>query len=185
MSFHVPEQYRIREGRLGTTEADGNNGAFRVRIPLGYLKVIASDGGGWEHASVSRDDRVPNWEEMCHVKGMFWGPEDVVMQLHPRESEYVNFHPRTLHLWRPIGVEIPTPPSLMVGPPPMNRADYIDALEEISRLIRLDPDPQTAEGRRLTVLAMLVEGYERAAFSFETPTPEELAEFRRTEKGKT
>jgi hypothetical protein len=52
---------------------------------------------------------------MCYVKRLCWDAEDVVMQLHPRESEYVNQHPHTLHLWRPIDAVIPEPPSIFVG----------------------------------------------------------------------
>lgn len=53
---------------------------------------------------------------MCQVKAIFWDKDDVVMQLHPAESEYVNFHKYCLHLWRPIGIAIPVPPTYMVGP---------------------------------------------------------------------
>ena len=86
------------------------------------ILVIASNGSGWEHVSVSLKKgksqvaRCPRWSEMCFVKDQFWGKEDQVIQYHPKESEYVNFHPFVLHLWRPIGVEIPSPPSIMVGP---------------------------------------------------------------------
>lgn len=59
--------------------------------------------------------RCPTWEEMCWIKGQFWGPEDRVIQYHPPASEYINDHPYCLHLWRPIGAEIPAPPSWMVG----------------------------------------------------------------------
>jgi hypothetical protein len=79
------------------------------------IRIIASDGEGWEHVSVSLEDRCPTWDEMCQVKGMFWGDDDCVMQLHPPKSEWVNNHPFCLHLWRPVGVDIPTPPMLMVG----------------------------------------------------------------------
>ena len=37
---------------------------------------------------------------MGHVKDLFWGEEDAVLQLHPPKSEYVNNHPFCLHLWR-------------------------------------------------------------------------------------
>ena len=53
---------------------------------------------------------------MSYVKRLCWDAEDVVVQFHPRESEYVNCHPHVLHLWRPKHVEIPTPPSILVGP---------------------------------------------------------------------
>lgn len=134
MSFHVPELARnMTHPRLGSTAADGNNGAFDLESPEpGWrLALICSDSSEpspetagwprWEHVSVHayRDDgrrmRVPTWKEMCYVKRICWDAEDVVMQLHPRESEYVNNHPCVLHLWRPLDATIPEPPSLMVG----------------------------------------------------------------------
>jgi hypothetical protein len=119
--FHVPEKCRIVTGRIGSNSSFGNNGAFELPPIRGGRKmfVIASDGMGWEHVSIHVLDgkklRTPTWREMCHVKDLFWDAEDVVMQLHPRRSEYVNNHPNTLHLWRPTDTEIPTPPSILVG----------------------------------------------------------------------
>lgn len=114
--FHVPEKYRITQGRLGSDTGYGNNGAFVVSLKRGQtVFVIASDMLGWEHISVSHKNRNPTWDEMCQVKAMFWDPEDVVVQYHPRESEYVNNHPFCLHLFRPIGVDFPVPPSILVG----------------------------------------------------------------------
>ena len=116
MAFNVPNKFRIREGMAGSTDAIGNNGAFAVKLKRGQeVFVIASDGMGWEHVSVSRRDRCPTWDEMCQVKDMFWGDEDCVVQFHPPRSEYVNCHAYCLHLWRQIGEEIQLPPSIMVG----------------------------------------------------------------------
>ena len=64
---------------------------------------------------MSRSDRCPTWEEMSMVKSMFWNSEDRVVQFHPPESEHINNHANCLHLWRPVGVEIPAPPAWMVG----------------------------------------------------------------------
>ncbi len=117
MTFQVPETFRVKTGRLGTDESHGNNGVFRVPTRPGQppMTVIASDGLEWEHVSVSRPDRIPTWDEMCRVKAMFWSDDDCVMQLHPPKSDWVNNHSRCLHLWRPVGLAIPRPPSLMVG----------------------------------------------------------------------
>jgi len=109
MSFAYRGIWRVREG-------DGlTNGAVDVQGPYRALLVIFSDGAGWEHVSVSTPSRSPNWTEMCFVKSLFWAPDDVVIQFHPAESQYVNNHPHCLHLWRPIGVTIPMPPSYLVG----------------------------------------------------------------------
>jgi hypothetical protein len=113
------EKYRIRSPHpLGSDESYGNNGAFIVPGPRGIkLGVIASNGASWEHVSVHRVDKhnCPFWDEMCFIKSLFWEPEEAVMQLHPPESHYVNNHPTTLHLWKPIGVDIPLPPEILVG----------------------------------------------------------------------
>jgi hypothetical protein len=116
MTFQVPEKFRVRKGTGASTPAFGNNGFFLVTTPgSDALRCIASDGQGWEHVSVSLAHRCPTWKEMCRIKDLFWGEEDCVMQLHPPKSEYVNNHAFCLHLWRPIGVEIPSPPAAMVG----------------------------------------------------------------------
>lgn len=76
--------------------------------------IIASWGGGWEHVSVCPANRCPTWEEMCKIKDMFWNSNEVVMQIHPEKSAYVNIMPNCLHLWKPIDQEIPVPPILYV-----------------------------------------------------------------------
>lgn len=116
MTFHVPNQLRVRVGRMASEDSIGNSGAFVIQLKHQQrLHIIASDMFGWEHVSVSRKDRCPTWDEMCQVKAMFWDNDDCVIQYHPPESEYVNNHPYCLHLWRPVGIEIPMPPSIMVG----------------------------------------------------------------------
>lgn len=118
MSFHVPNDKRIREGAYGSDETYGNNGAFDLSLASGRKAyVIASDGMGWEHVSVTLPSwkRVPSWAELCEVKSIFWDGCDCVVQFHPPEDEYVNQHPFCLHLWRPCGQNFPTPPSLLVG----------------------------------------------------------------------
>lgn len=115
--FHVPNLYRFRDKNslYGSDDSIGNNGAFYISFESYELKCIASDGMDWEHVSVSLPHRCPNWKEMCHIKSIFWDDEDIVIQYHPKKSEYVNNHPYVLHLWRPIKKEIPRPPKILVG----------------------------------------------------------------------
>jgi hypothetical protein len=115
MSFHVPEKFRIIFGPLKSGTNDGNNGAFTWRTLKGQIRCIASDQEGWEHVSVSLENRCPTWAEMCLIKNLFWDEEDCVVQFHPPKSMYVNNHKYCLHLFRPIGQHIPRPPSWMVG----------------------------------------------------------------------
>jgi len=123
--FHVPNDYRITNGELGSNSSYGNNGAFALAfkrpprsVVIGML-VIASDGEGWEHASVSINrKRCPYWDEMCFVKNLFWDEDDAVIQIHPPKNEYVSHHPYALHLWRKVGTNdfYEKPPWWMVGP---------------------------------------------------------------------
>jgi hypothetical protein len=123
MKTIVPEKLeagRVREGGYATTSVAGMVGAFMVTGPAGRELAIISSGPdkeyGWEHVSVSLRNKTPTWVEMCFVKDLFWDEEEVVMQLHPAKSEYVNYHPHCLHLWRPMNVDIPTPHAILVGP---------------------------------------------------------------------
>ncbi len=120
MSFKVPNQHRIRNGPYGSNESAGLNGAFELTVQCFDLLIIASDGGDWEHVSVSIPGRTkpPPWSVMCTVKDMFWDKNDWVIQYHPAESDYVNCAENCLHLWRPMKAAIPTPPTWMVGPKP-------------------------------------------------------------------
>ena len=115
--FHVPEKFRFTNPGLGmgSDSSFGNNGVFEIPFESYLLKMIVSDGMGWEHVSVSLKNRCPDWREMCFVKKIFWDPWDAVVQYHPPESKYANNHPFCLHLWRPIGKEVPIPETYLVG----------------------------------------------------------------------
>ena len=119
MSFHVPNKFRYRDMThpYGSDDSIGNSGAFWVPLTISNRDawVIASDGEGWEHVSVSLKNRTPNWAEMCQVKDLFWDDEDAVIQIHPPKSNYVNQHPYCLHLWRPTKARIPLPDNILVG----------------------------------------------------------------------
>jgi hypothetical protein len=107
--------YRVRGGVIGSDESYGNNGAFMIPFESYKLLVVASDGEGWEHVTVSLPNRAPNWREMCFIKDLFWDEEDCVVQYHPPKSEYVNNHEYVLPIWRQIGQDFPRPSSLLVG----------------------------------------------------------------------
>lgn len=119
--FHVPEKNRVTVGPYGSDERYGNNGQFYIPlVDSGMIALcLASDGMGWEHVSVcvyeDNEPVVPTWEEMCHIKDIFWDEDDCVLQYHPPKSDYINNHECVLHLWRPIGQEVPRPPKILVG----------------------------------------------------------------------
>lgn len=123
---HKIEQFRVRAGALASDKSYGANGAFMIPLDRITLSVIASDGSGWiasrlplpawEHVSVSIPHRCPTWEEMDSVKRIFWRDDETVLQLHVPRNQHVNLHEFCLHLWRPIGVDLPLPPLETLGP---------------------------------------------------------------------
>jgi hypothetical protein len=116
------ERYRLRlPGKPWDSEPGDDCGVFIIQRKTGTappLRTIASAGDEempWEHVSVSLEDRCPTWDEMAYVKSLFWLPTETVMQLHVPDAEHRNFHPYTLHLWRPKYADIPRPPGLAVA----------------------------------------------------------------------
>lgn len=111
--FHVPEKHRLKDYFV---KSSGNNGVFRVPYHRKWnrsifdLVIVATDGEGWEHVSVSLMHRCPTWNEMNYIKNLFWDEEDLVIQYHPAKSQYVDYHKYCLHMWRPNnGTKIPVP----------------------------------------------------------------------------
>ena len=117
--FKVPNQFRIREGQVGSNDSVGKQGAFQFTSNASSreLFAIASEGKGWEHVSVSMKGKTPNWDEMCQVKALFWDDEDIVVQYNPKNSQYVNQHNHCLHMWSPTRPweRLPIPSMVLVS----------------------------------------------------------------------
>jgi len=102
-------------------DGDDTNGAFMIPSPTDEqsLAIIASSGFGWDHVSVSRSNRCPNWPEMERVRRRFFRDDEAVMQYHAPLANYVDGSQHgnlyCLHLWRPHANNIPAPPKWMVG----------------------------------------------------------------------
>lgn len=97
---------------------DEGNGAFWTVscIDGAPMRVVASNGGGWDHVSVSRRNRCPNWPEMEQIKRAFFKDDETAIQFHVPPVDHRNLHHFCLHLWRPNdGREIPRPPGEMVA----------------------------------------------------------------------
>lgn len=137
----LPFSKAVENGRIAHPAAETDEGdpygSFLFRLPNEGNKsvvacVIASAAypgiePQWEHVSVHIREyskkggkrverhRPPTWDEMCYVKRLFWADDEVVVQFHPAESEYVNLHQHVLHLWK-LGGEatFPTPPLNLV-----------------------------------------------------------------------
>ncbi len=106
-------EHNLIEG--GGVEDDGLAAQLTYEGIVNVLRVIVSWGGGWDHVSVSLENRCPDWDEICFAKDIFFHPNECVIQYHPPKSDYVNNHPYCLHLWRPQNESVPMPPKSFVG----------------------------------------------------------------------
>jgi hypothetical protein len=112
------DRYRVRlYGEIG----DAFNGYFILPNPNQLsalkLKVIASNGGGWDHVSVSTCSRCPTWDEMAWIREKFFEPDEIPVQFGIGRNgsvPYVNNHPYCLHWWRAHHVLYPLPPIAFV-----------------------------------------------------------------------
>lgn len=116
-SFNSLIKYRKKHPTTG--HGDDEGGFFIVPSPLkaakgAVISVIASNGDGWDHVSVSLPNRCPTWTEMDFIKRMFFKDDEVAFQLHPAKQDHINIHNFCLHLWRPQSSDIKLPPTYMV-----------------------------------------------------------------------
>ena len=66
-----------------------------------------------------------------------------------------------------------------------SEADYRAMLARVSKLIDLDPAPDTPEGEALEVLGTLVQAYEAQHYPIDLPDPVEAIKFRMEQQGLT
>jgi len=97
--------------RLGRTNWSlpmefGNDGWAFVAIREGdERKIIVTYGpsgdstGMWLHASISRPDEMPTYQDLVDLHYAVWGQEGWAYQVFAPQGDHVNIHPFALHLW--------------------------------------------------------------------------------------
>lgn len=91
-------------------QEDEFNRAWRMKQGAGKgLLVLASVATyglhAWYHVSFSRRDKVPSYDEILWVREHFFSPDMKAIQVFPKKSNHVNFHPNCLHLWANLCVD--------------------------------------------------------------------------------
>jgi hypothetical protein len=100
MSDWAEIETNVRNYRIFRSEPCG----LIVMVSIDTLAPEVNSGTGytkWLHVSVSRRDRLPNWEEVARVKKVFIGEERAAVHVIPKSSDHVNLHEFCLHLWSP------------------------------------------------------------------------------------
>ena len=110
-------RYKLKHPFL-KTYGEGLNSYCEIPSPTDssrVLRVLSSGGRGWDHVSVSKGNRNPNWDEMNFIKDLYFKESETVIQFHPKKSEYVNNCGSCLHLWRKQDQEHELPPTILTG----------------------------------------------------------------------
>lgn len=95
--------------RLVQPFGDGN--AYKHRSGLRVIVTTADfeDGRDWMHVSLSREDRLPSYDDLRHVKSTFVGDNRYAYQVFPPALKHINIHSFCLHLWAPLTGTVPLP----------------------------------------------------------------------------
>ena len=118
-NLHELDVYRMRGEAVREVygwDGDETCGAFTVPSPVDRqpLVIVASSEGGWDHVSVSRRNRCPNWAEMEHIARLFFRDDETAVQFHVPPSDHINVHDHCLHWWRCQNELFPRPPGIFV-----------------------------------------------------------------------
>lgn len=89
-------------GPFARVRSMGDGGMWRHHIFA--LTVIMSaarelDEKRWIHLSVARPSKLPDWEDITHVRNLFLGPEAMAIQVIAPASRHVSIHRYCMHLW--------------------------------------------------------------------------------------
>jgi len=86
----IPEGVPELQGQRAFQHRDGR----RVIATVGH-----HEGGWWLHVSVSRQKRIPSYEDLADVKRTFVTDTVQAVQVFPRRERHINIMPYCLHLW--------------------------------------------------------------------------------------
>jgi hypothetical protein len=89
--WSVPQRRGPDGWRLVSLDGDGSVIVSCAPAP--------DDGVEWVHASMTREGRVPSYEDLCLLHRAVFGPGGWSYQVFAPEVEHVNIHPHALHLW--------------------------------------------------------------------------------------
>jgi hypothetical protein len=118
--LNVHNAHRVDMTDTHGWSGDGTCGMFAFPSPIDgqALRVQASSTDGWDHVSVSRKSRPPNWVEMEFIKRKFFEDTECAVEFHVPPDQHINCHKYCLHLWRSQTQPFPMPPWWMIGPKP-------------------------------------------------------------------
>lgn len=98
----LPREIQLADGRRLKYDSD-MCGGYAYRCRDGMVVIASYDmtaHGLLLHVSVSYADREPRWKDLKLLRAAFYPADVDVIQVLPREGEYVNFHKYAFHLFQ-------------------------------------------------------------------------------------
>jgi len=99
----------LKDGPMEEEDIDENlrTGKFRnsMFVHDGFTVMFTVENHGtsaYQHLSVSRKERYPSWDEIVLFRSLFFEDDDEIVQVIPKESDYVNVHDNCFHMWLDI-----------------------------------------------------------------------------------
>jgi len=126
--FASAETFRVNKF---SCEGDGYGLFF---IPSGSespLRVLLSDGCGWDHVSIMHPDRPPTNQEVAAVRVMFWEREEIVVEYHD-PLVFIPETPVTIrHLWCPQGCQLLRPPAMVASEFNLSEDEKLETYQKV------------------------------------------------------
>lgn len=108
-NLYLLDAYRTQDSFVSESAGTFSVPSCTDRKPL---TVTASSAGDWDHVSISREKRYPDWAEMEQIALLFFKDDETAMQLHaPIKDHVARNGARCLSWWRPHDGSIPDPNS--------------------------------------------------------------------------
>jgi hypothetical protein len=104
LDWKLPERIEVLPGTYSDDGICLNQRRYhRYRDGLSVIATMENhEGKYWLHVSCAYNDKrrgIPSFETLKEVKNIFIGRHRKAIQILPSEKEYVNVHPRCLHLF--------------------------------------------------------------------------------------
>ena len=102
----IEELRRNQKLKINYVLEEGNRYAGIVKLKgRKFTCIWGYNDGNHEHVSVSSFNPkiLPTWYQMCELKDIFFYRDEMAVQIHPKESDYVHGVgglSNVLHLWR-------------------------------------------------------------------------------------
>lgn len=78
---------------------DRLDGSARIIVTSAPAPAAGLDLTEWLHASMSRREGVPTYEDLVLLHRAVWGETGYAYQVFAPTQDHVNIHPNALHLW--------------------------------------------------------------------------------------